>query len=135
MTGEERLAILADHMETVDPEKLHMDYWQYGTAGCAAFHATQQPLLRADGLMMDDDGVMGRVPRYGEHFGFSAIIRFFEIDPDDSNFIFSPLSYFQRTEMDGPNGLRVYCCDLRHIAPSAVASHIREVLSRRRETT
>lgn len=93
MTGEERLAILADYLETVPPEQFSLDAWDCGTAACAVGHGARCPILAAEGLAMQEGASGYRWPSYGSLRFWSAVEEFFEMPARHSEQLFLSCYY------------------------------------------
>jgi len=71
MTGRQRLAMLADFLDTVPPEKFSLCGW----AACACGWADKIPAFQADGYSCSG----GAGPRLGNIIGAEALVTFFDI--------------------------------------------------------
>lgn len=121
MNGE-RLLLLADRLDSVDPEHFNMELWSGSaqpckTAGCALGYATTIPKLRDAGLKMArTNGWIPVLIRKHELrvSGYSAACVLFDIPMDTAYHIFSGGRYFPHDTA---------------LTPRRVARRIREVVA------
>jgi hypothetical protein len=97
MTGNERLAHLAQVLREVPAERFDLGDWSTRVedpcsfAGCAVGWATQDPVLRAEGLGMRDG-----FPRFEGtmvDYGWDAVQEFFDLTHADAYSMFGLNSY------------------------------------------
>jgi hypothetical protein len=85
------LLLLADYLEkSVSATLLNMKEWrdfQELGCGCAAFHAGKIPALVAAGYSCR------RFPQFRHAGGYTALRDFFEIDSEQTEFLFSSTAY------------------------------------------
>jgi hypothetical protein len=90
---EERLRILADHLDTVPPESFGLSDWESrcGTVACTVGHACRIPAFQAAGLRMEryfnSAGVMNAVPEFGDG-NQDAVEVFFGLTEDEVYWLF-----------------------------------------------
>lgn len=110
--NKQRLRILAEIVEAVPQKQLDMWGWVYddecGTVACAAGHACLSPRLR--GLTLQKQYVHTRQPSYKNHRGWPALHMYFDLTPEEADYIFDPSAY------------------LRKPRPKAVAERIRKLI-------
>ncbi len=94
----ERLTKLAEHLKTVKPETFSMSFWNCGYTACAGGHACDIPEFKELGLTLvleRDD--MSQI-HYDGYSGFSAIEKFFDLNEQQSHYLFG--SFKTRTNLD-----------------------------------
>lgn len=118
-SGAERLAQLADFLETVEPDRLTFSWWYGNGKGCAvALAAAEEPWFRAQGLALADVDVPRDChPVYDGDSEWRALSRFFELDVKVLRRLFDRTGY--------AGNLRPH--------PTEVAGKIREFLGARVE--
>jgi hypothetical protein len=107
MTREEKLNHLIEVMNKEETRaNLEMDMWytpneekECGYAACAMGNAGLDPLFQSMGLVINTDPIFRT-----EFFlngkpsaGFDAAQQFFELDTEESNFLFDPEEYYSRS--------------------------------------
>jgi hypothetical protein len=94
-----------------------------GFAGCAVGHATQDPVLRAEGLKLDGLGFPGLVgsPYPDNVYPWRAVEKFFDLTAEESELLFDIHSY-----SGGPSDISPY-----DPPPQEVAARIREFVASR----
>lgn len=143
----ERLTKLAELLENLHPSKFFIREWASGSsngcgyAACAVGTACLDPWFNEQGLKFDDpldtalavfseyeeamgvkNRTLGLMPVYVEDEGWDAVCMFFEIAPDDADYLFSGERYQNFWSDKGK---------MRKIPPSEVAARIRSFISER----
>jgi hypothetical protein len=118
-SGAERLAQLADFLDTIEDGRLTFSWWYGDGKGCAvALAAAEAPWFRAQGLSLaNEDAPRDCHPVYDGATEWRALARFFELD------LKTLRRLFDRTGYDG--NLRPH--------PTEVAGKIRDFLAARAE--
>jgi len=118
-TGAERLAQLADFLDTVEEGRLTFSWWYGNGKGCAvALAAAENPWFKGQGLGLANEDAPGDChPVYDGATEWRALARFFDLD------IAALRRLFDRTGYDG---------DVRP-HPSEVSGKIRAFLAARAE--
>jgi hypothetical protein len=112
-TGRERLAMLADFVETLPAERLSLTRWFGFGKGCAVAWAATDPWFRAQGLRLEDcESLADCRPEYRQRSDWPAVASFFEISQQEAQMLFG-----------GASGLRP--------DPAALAHRIRGFLAHR----
>jgi hypothetical protein len=100
MTGNERLRVLADFLESdaVPEERFDLGlFWcdddECGSVGCAIGWAAHCPALMAEGFRMDRSKRLFRVGAGKPTDGFDAAKQFFDASIEDLGHLFMPGSY------------------------------------------
>ena len=84
-SGRERLAMLAEFVQTLPEERLSLTRWFGFGKGCAVAWATTDPWFRAQGLRLEAaDSVAGCRPEYRQRTDWAAVATFFEISEADA---------------------------------------------------
>lgn len=92
----ERLLLLADHMDTVDPSLFFLEDWKCGTAACAVGHACTIPSFQKAGLTLTPailNGKASGTPTFLMHHGWRAVQKFFDLTAIETSELFSSESY------------------------------------------
>ena len=91
-TGQERLAMLADFVETLPAERLSLTRWFGFGKGCAVAWAATDPWFRAQGLRLEDcESLAGCRPEYRQRSDWAAVASFFEISQQEAQMLFGGL--------------------------------------------
>lgn len=93
--GRERLARLADYVETLPPGKLTFARWYGQGRGCAVgLAAANEPWFLAQGLKLErEESLKDCRPRFGEASDWDAVASFFEISPAEARQLFDRAGY------------------------------------------
>ena len=108
----DRLEVLARHLDGLPPENFNLGVWQCGTTACAVGHACTIPEFQADGLGLVETSINFIYPKYQKFTAWEAVSCFFECSDAISTHLFYTNSYF--------NG--------KATGPKEVAERIREVI-------
>jgi len=95
--GAERLAHLADFLDTVDPKRVTFSFWYdcNGGAGCpVGIAAAEEPWFQAQGLTLSrGDKLSENHPVYDGATEWRALTRFFEIGIEELRRMFDRTGY------------------------------------------
>ena len=122
--GSERLAQLADFVETLPPGTLTFSHWYGHGRGCAVgLAAAGQPWFLAQGLRLErEDSLKDCRPIYGEASDWAAVAAFFEISPAQARQLFDRQGYGGRirpTPDEVAGKIRAHLARTRSLAVSA----------------
>ena len=119
--GRERLARLADFVETLPPGKLTFSRWYGLGRGCAVgLAAADDPWFLAQGLRLSaKDSLKDCGPTYAGLGDWAAVAAFFEISPATARGLFDSAGYGGDMQ---PAPARVARRIRRHLAPEPVAA-------------
>lgn len=95
--GHRRLLVLAEFLKSeIVAAEFDMQSWvnECGSPSCAIGYATTIPEFRAAGFKLGKDG-FGFEPQYRGWHAFRAVQHFFDLEAEDSWFLFS-LDHYQR---------------------------------------
>jgi hypothetical protein len=94
-SGAERLAQLADFLDTVGPDRLTFSWWYGDGKGCAvALAAAEEPWFKAQGLALaHEDSPRDCHPIYDGAVEWRALSRFFELDVKTLRRLFDRTGY------------------------------------------
>lgn len=116
--NKERLLRLADFLETtVSEEQFSLHTWmsgnvgECGTVACACGWATQIPEFAEAGLKIEPRQFANTIV-YGGHAGFSAAMLFFDLDYNESEYLFDSVRY-PRVSMNKPVGIHCVISRIR----------------------
>ena len=88
MTGLQRLAVLADWLETIPPERIEMGAWKCGTSACAVGWGCASPALAEEGLRFATRWGSVESPSYDGRSDWDAVEAFFDLTFDEADFLF-----------------------------------------------
>ena len=94
-SGAERLAMLADFVETLPPGKLTFARWYGQRRGCAVgLAAAQDPWFAAQGLRLErEESLKDCRPCYAGRSDWAAVVAFFEVSHTDARELFDRVGY------------------------------------------
>lgn len=90
--NKDRLRKLADHLDTVAPEKFDLSNWSCGTTACAVGHACTMPEFQMEGLSTSLN-TWGRFPKYLEYDSWDAVEAFFDLTHHQARYMFADWCY------------------------------------------
>ena len=94
-SGAERLAMLADFVETLPPGKVTFARWYGQRRGCAVgLAAAQDPWFAAQGLKLErEESLKDCRPCYAGRSDWAAVVAFFDVSPADARHLFDRVGY------------------------------------------
>lgn len=80
------LALLAQHLDTVDESRFCLHTWDCGTTACAIGHAVNVPYIRDSGFQMRPTPARAdvREPWFCGEVGWPAVMQFFDLTRDQA---------------------------------------------------
>ena len=104
MNKERLLRLARDILPNVPEEKFNLKTWKCGSAACAVGWAASDPQFKKEGFKLysglfgPDDNRQVFTPSYGDLGGWSAVEKFFGIDFDHAQYLFSDEAYGSATK-------------------------------------